>query len=187
MPLLSPHIIKGCLQQHSGCQEQLYRLCYAPMIKVCLRYSRDIDEAGAVYNEAMLKVFNNLQQFRGDGDLLAWIRKIVLNACLDQWRRQAKSMYEPVEETAVSEIVTIEPDVYNRISSNEVIRLLQGLPRNTALVFNLFVFEGYKHEEIGKLLGISGGTSKWHLNEARRLLKIKLDSTVNKEIFSNAS
>lgn len=186
MPLLSQHIIKGCLQKDNACQEEFYRVCYPPMIKVCLRYTRDIDEAGAAYNEAMLKVFNNLSTHRGEGDLMAWVRRIVLNTCLDHWRRQSRFLYEPVEETAVSEIVTIEPEVYNRISSGEVIRLLQELPRNTALVFNLFVFEGYKHDEIGKLLGISGGTSKWHLNEARRLLKIKLDSIFNKETFSNA-
>lgn len=178
-------IIEGCKRQNPQSQAALYRGCYAGMMKLCIRYARDLDEAAAIYNEAMLKVFKTLQQFEGRGDFMGWVRRIVVNTCIDHCRKQAKfthSSIEQVEDVAVS----LEPEIYDRLSAHDVINLLQELPRNTALVFNLFVLEGYKHEEIGQTLGISAGTSKWHLNEARRLLKSKLENLLKKEIYSDA-
>ena len=156
------------------------------MIKLCIRYGRDKNEAGAIYNEAMLKVFKNFRQFKGQGDLAGWIRRIVVNTCIDFCRRQVKFVHQAPDETMVNETVSLDPEVYGRISCNEVMRLLDELPRTTALIFNLFAIEGYKHEEIGKLLDISAGTTKWHVNEARRILKNKLDGIVNKKFYSNA-
>jgi len=183
--LLLNEIIEGCKRQHQQSQEALYRHCYTGMLKLCLRYARDADEAGAMYNEAMLKVFNTLHQYEGRGDFMGWIRRIVVNTCIDHCRRQAKFAHCPIDQLGDSDIF-LDPDIYDRLSANDVINLLQELPRNTALVFNLFVMDGYKHEEIGQLLGISAGTSKWHLNEARRLLKNKLENLLKKEIYSNA-
>jgi RNA polymerase sigma-70 factor (ECF subfamily) len=178
-------IIEGCKRQNPQSQAELYGGCYAGMMKLCIRYARDMDEAAAIYNEAMLKVFKTLHQFEGRGDFMGWVRRIVVNTCIDHCRKQAKfthSSIEQVEDVSVS----LEPEIYDRLSAHDVINLLQELPRNTALVFNLFVLEGYKHEEIGQTLGISAGTSKWHLNEARRLLKSKLENLLKKEIYSNA-
>lgn len=95
-------------------------------------------------------------------------------------------MHQTPDEAIVNDTITLDPEVYGRISCNEVMRLLEELPRTTALVFNLFAIEGYKHEEIGKLLDIAAGTSKWHVNEARRLLKSKLDGIVNRKFYLNA-
>lgn len=178
-------IVKGCKQHNRQQQEALYQACYASMLKVCTRYARDVDEAAALYNEAMLKVFNNIEQYKGDSELPAWIRRIVINTCIDHYRKQARFVHQPVEAISDQKIM-VSPDVYHRLSGHDVTRLLHELPKNTSLVFSLFALEGYKHEEIGLLLGISAGTSKWHLNEARRLLKEKLDSLVKKEFYSNA-
>lgn len=177
-------IIKQCSAGEKSAQEELYRSCYIPMMKVCNRYARDMDEAGAIYNESMLKVFNNLHQYKNKGDFEAWVQRIVINTCIDCIRRQARFTHQSIE--SLSETVqTIDPDVYERFSGNDIINLIQQLPRNTALVFNLFVLEGYKHEEIAKIAGISTGTSKWHMNEARRLLKEQLDQLLKKEIYLN--
>jgi RNA polymerase sigma-70 factor (ECF subfamily) len=144
-----------------------------------------MDDAAAIYNEAMLKVFTTLHQFEGRGDFMAWVRRIVVNTCIDHCRRQAKFTNYAIEQVP-DETISLDPDIYDRLSTNEVICLLQQLPRNTALVFNLFVLEGFKHEEIGKRLDISTGTSKWHLNEARRLLKNKLDDLLKNESYGKA-
>ena len=178
-------MIEGCKRQDPQHQEQLYRECYGAMMKLCTRYARDPDEAGALYNESMLKVLTCLPQYKGEGELLGWIRRIVVNTCIDHCRRQVKFASHPISP-ANEDIARVDPDAYDRLSAAEVIHLLHKLPRNTALVFNLFVLEGYKHEEIGRLLGISTGTSKWHLSEGRRLLKNKLDIILKKEIHSNA-
>ncbi|OQP53911.1 hypothetical protein A4D02_19645 [Niastella koreensis] len=177
-------IIQGCKQQNPQSQEELYRACHAGMFKLCIRYATDLDEAAAIFNEAMLKVFKTLQQFEGRGDFMGWVRRIVVNTCIDHCRRQAKFTHSSIDQVP-DERFSLNPDIYERLSARDVMGLLQELPRNTALVFNLFVLDGYKHEEIGQLLGISGGTSKWHLNEARRLLKHKLENLLKKEIYSN--
>jgi RNA polymerase sigma-70 factor (ECF subfamily) len=178
-------ILEGCKQQDPKSQEELYRSCYPLMLKLCTRYARDADEASALYNEAMMKVFTTIHQFEGKGELMGWIRRIVVNTCIDHCRKQAKFNHKSLE-IVTDDGASLDPDIYGRLSAADVMRLLQELPRNTALVFNLFVLEGFKHEEIGITLGIATGTSKWHLNEARRLLKHKLDTLLKKEIYSNA-
>ncbi|WP_276485074.1 RNA polymerase sigma factor [Paraflavitalea pollutisoli] len=178
-------IIEGCKKQDPKSQEALYKTCYTGMIKLCTRYARDADEAASLFNEGMLKVFNTLHQYQGRGDWMGWVRRIMVNTCIDHLRKQAKFNHQPLEIVS-GDNNAIDPDIYNRLSASDVMRLLQELPRNTALVFNLFVLDGFKHEEIGQMLGIAIGTSKWHLNEARRLLKHKLDTLLKKEIYSNA-
>ena len=183
-----PHwndIIEGCKQQNPQRQEELYRTCYPAMIKLCIRYARDIDEAGSFFNEAMLKVFRSIDKYEGRGDILGWVRRITVNTCIDHCRRQAKFSHQALEQVT-EDYISVDPDIYDRLSANDVIQLIRELPGNTALVFNLFVLDGFKHEEIGKILNISAGTSKRHVNEARRLLKSKLDSVLKKEIYSNA-
>ncbi|HEV7782027.1 MAG TPA: sigma-70 family RNA polymerase sigma factor [Chitinophagaceae bacterium] len=179
-------IIEACKKQEPAAQEQLYRRCYPAMIRICMRYCNgQADMAGGVYNHAMLKVFNNIGQYTGKGEFEGWVRRIIVNTCIDHGRSNAKFQSDELkEETA--EWLPIIPDAYSRISGNEILNLVYTLPRNTGLVFNLFVMEGYKHEEIGKILGISSGTSKWHLNEARKLLKQKLETLFKKESLANA-
>jgi RNA polymerase sigma-70 factor (ECF subfamily) len=156
------------------------------MIRVCLRYAGgSLSEAGALYNAAMLRVFRKIGQFRNEGEIMGWVRRIVVTVCIDNCRAQAPFSTDPIE--ASSEPAPVLPDIYNRLSGSEILELVHRLPKNTGLVFNLFVMEGYRHEEIGKLLGISGGTSKWHLNEARRLLRQKLELLFKQENLANAS
>jgi RNA polymerase sigma-70 factor, ECF subfamily len=156
------------------------------MIKVCLRYAfGDIELAGSLYNHSMLKVFRNVTQYKNEGEFLGWIRKIVVNVCIDHCRTQTKFKLTKVNETT-EYILPVLPEIYNKLSGDEIMKLIHKLPKNTGLVFNLFVIEGYKHSEIGHMLGISAGTSKWHLNEARRLLKEKIENIFIKENLANA-
>jgi len=156
------------------------------MIKICLRYCKgQADTAGAVFNQAMLKLFTHIGQYAGRGEFEAWSRKIVVNACIDHCRDSVRFRDEELKEAA-ADLFPIIPDAYSRIDANDIIKLLYELPKNTGLVFNLFAMDGYKHEEIGKMLGISAGTSKWHVNEARKLLKQKLETLFKKEHLANA-
>jgi RNA polymerase sigma-70 factor (ECF subfamily) len=133
----------------------------------------------------MLKVFRNIEQYKGEGELMAWVRKIIVNVCIDSSRKKIKFPTTEINNT-VSNLVPVIPEVYTKISGSEIMALIYELPKNTGLVFNLFVMEGYKHEEIGKMLGISTGTSKWHVNEARRLLKQRIETIFKKEFLANA-
>lgn len=176
------NIIEGCLQQNSKSQELLYKHCYPDMLKVCNLYAGDNNDAATFYNAAMLKVFNGLEQYKGDGNFMGWVRRIVVNTCIDHCRQKARYIEKELKEEHANENSTY-PEVYSTISGKEIVQMITALPVNTALVFNLYVMEGYKHIEIAERLGISVSTSKWHLSEARRTLKDKLDSLLTKEFY----
>lgn len=180
------HIISGCRSADRASQKALYEHCYADMMKVCLRYCGADEDAAAVYNEAMFKVFSSIRQYREEGAAAGWIRRIVVNTCADHCRKAARFALHPVSEPR-EEDHSIAPEIYDKIDAEAAWQLVKELPANTALVFNLFVIEGYGHEEIGKMIGIATGTSKWHLNEARRLLKIKLTALSKSKIYSHVS
>jgi RNA polymerase sigma-70 factor, ECF subfamily len=178
------HIISRCFNHDRKAQEELYYLCYDNMIKVCLRYVSNMDDAYSLYNDAMLKAFRGIHQYDYKGEFLGWVRRIVVNTCIDFCRKKAKFLTQSLDDvTAHHENIT--PDVYSKLGSADIMLLVQELPNNTKLVFNLFVIEGYKHEEISKIVGISAGTSKWHLNEARKILKVKIENLSKNNIYSN--
>jgi RNA polymerase sigma-70 factor (ECF subfamily) len=153
------------------------------MMKVCARYHNNMDDAANSYNAAMLKVFQNINQFRGEGDLMAWIRRIVVNTCLTAVKSQARFEYRELEEVSNE---SFEPEVYQYIQAREILELVHELENTQKLVFNLFVMEGFSHDDIAKQLGIPKGTSKWYLHEARKHLKEKIKFLFKNEIHSNA-
>jgi RNA polymerase sigma-70 factor, ECF subfamily len=179
-------IIDGCSRFDRASQEALYRHCYPAMLPVCSRYASDPDEAGWIFNDAMLKVFTHIGQYRGSGNFMSWVRRIVVNACVDHYRRNTKFDREQSAQKQSDTQAHHDPEVYNHLSAREVMEVLRELPPQTALVFNLYVFDGYTHTQIAGALDIPAGTSKWHLSEARRILRNKLDHLILKEIYDNA-
>jgi RNA polymerase sigma-70 factor, ECF subfamily len=180
-------LIKGCRQNDIHCQEQLYKLYYPDMIKVCYRYAKDTDGAGTIYNNAMLKVFKNISHYKEEGKLGGWIKTIVVNCCIDFCKQQSSSIQYPASGTQDAEEISINPEVFNTVSAKEIQQLLKQLPVSTAMVFNLFVYEGFTHKQIGELLGISDSTSKWHVSEAKKILKLKLEKFSETEFKTNAA
>jgi RNA polymerase sigma-70 factor (ECF subfamily) len=181
---VTKNILDGCKEQDRRCQQALYQHCFADMVKLCRWYSTDNDAAAALYNSGMLKVFTHIHQCKDNASLMPWIRRIMVNTAIDQHRQAIKETVYPVDIPETREIF-ISPEIEQKISAEECLQLIRELPVNAALVFNLFVMEGYKHEEISQLLQIPTGTSKWQLNEARRLLKKKLESVKHEKTYSN--
>lgn len=179
-------IIRGCRRNDLLCQEQLYRHCYPEMIRLCQRYAGDMDGAGTVFNNAMLRVFKNISHYRHEGRFMSWLKTIVLHCCLDFVRQQHKFRNEPLLR-AVEEEVGVSDDVLDKVSVKEIQKIISQLPRATAVVFNLFVYEGFTHKQIGEALNISEGTSKWHVSEGRKTLKGKLDNLLYPEVKNNAA
>jgi RNA polymerase sigma-70 factor (ECF subfamily) len=143
------------------------------MIKVCYRYTNDAEQAGSMYNDAMLKVFKHLHNYQEEGKVMGWIKRIVINTCIDVVRKKM-----PLSTVAITENIeahfAIEEEALQKISYTEIQNLINKLPKNSAVVFNLYVYEQYNHTEIGELLQIPSGTSRYYLSEARRLLKDKV-------------
>jgi len=173
-PLTDPHdiIIRGCRENDLHSQEQLYRQFYPEMIKICQRYAGDIDGAGIIFNNAMMRVFKSIKKYQHDGKLGAWIKAIVINCALDHIKTTAKIKEASI--TIITEEIPVDDYIFEKISAKEIQFAIKELPKATATVFNLFVYEGFTHKQIGEALEISEGTSKWHVNEGRRLLKTKL-------------
>jgi RNA polymerase sigma-70 factor (ECF subfamily) len=174
---------KGCRSGDQLSQKQLYNHCFPVMMKVCARYHKNMDDAANSFNASMLKVFQNIKQYRGEGDLMAWIRRIVVNTCLTAVKSQARFEYRELEEVSNA---SFEPEVYQHLQAKEILDLVHELEDTQKLVFNLFVMEGYTHDEIAQQLNIAKGTSKWYLHEARKQLKEKIKLLFHNEVNSNA-
>lgn len=140
------------------------------MASVCTRYTQNDDDTVEVLNNGFLKVFKNIQSFDSQkASLYTWIRTIMVNTSIDFIRQNHKHKQNvDLEQTAEP---FVESDALQRLDANELLHHIKNLPAATQSVFNLYVIEGYTHKEIGIKMGISEGTSKWHLSEARRLLQ----------------
>jgi RNA polymerase sigma factor (sigma-70 family) len=163
-------IIDGCIQDDRKAQEALYRSFYRVMMNLCLRYTKNEADAMEVLNSGFYKVYKNIRKYdKRKAKLYTWIRTIIINTCLDFIR--AKSGQAAWKELDQAAQVDLPPDVFEKISAADILKLVRQLPPATQAVFNLYVMEGFNHRQIAELLGTGEGTSKWHLSEARKLLK----------------
>jgi RNA polymerase sigma factor (sigma-70 family) len=164
------HLIQACLKGKRQSQNELYSLLAPAMFAVCLRYSHSREEAEESLQEGFIRVFDCLRQFRFEGSFEGWVRKIMVNCALQKFRSRNALYAVPHAEAGEMEILSPE-DITARLSTKELLALVQELPPACRLVFNLYVFEGQKHREIADLLNISEGTSKSNLSDARKILQ----------------
>jgi len=163
-------VINGCINNDRRSQEQLYKQFYGSMMSICLRYTRNSEDAIEVLHNGFLKVYKNIHTYTSSkASLYTWIRTIVVHTAID-FIRQREKLFTKVELDKVED-PHIDSDAVQKMSARELLKLVQQLPTATQAVFNLYVVEGYNHREIGNLLGISEGTSKWHLSQARKQLQ----------------
>lgn len=164
-------IINDCKKNDSKAQEQLYRQ-YAPkLFSVCLKYSRNQVEAQDNLQDGFLLVFQKIEQFNFKGSFDGWIKRLFINHIIQQYR--TKTFLNTIEEDIADE-VEIEFD--DTVSVEFLIQIVQDLPDRYRLVFNLFVFENFSHQEIADALKISVGTSKSNLSRAKMILKEKIEN-----------
>ncbi|GJM28341.1 MAG: DNA-directed RNA polymerase sigma-70 factor [Cyclobacteriaceae bacterium] len=145
---------------------------YNYAMSICLRYSKDREEAVEIVNDGFVKLFSNLKRYKDHTSFKAWLRRILINTSIDYYRRNEKHYNNVAISYAKHEYIT--EDAISKISEQEIIALIQELPPSYKIVFNLFVIEGYNHREISDKLGISIGTSKSNLAIARSKLKREL-------------
>ncbi|MBV5311998.1 MAG: sigma-70 family RNA polymerase sigma factor [Prolixibacteraceae bacterium] len=161
----------------------LYHQFAPKMFGVCLRYAKDATEAEDNMQEGFIKVFTNLKNFRHDGSLEGWIRRIMINVSLEKIRKQ--HLLYPVEDVAIYDSVNFSDDVIAKIAADDLMKLIQQLPPRYRLVFNLYVIEGMSHQEIAKEMSITQGTSKSNLARAREILKKKVHENFGEMIAQN--
>ena len=165
-------LIQGCINAERHSQSKLYEALAPRMFAVCLRYARNREEAEEVLQEGFMRVFDHIRQYKSTGPFEGWVRKIMVNCALSKYRSKAQLHAVANIDASNSQIEYADrEDILSKISAKELVGMIQQLPPGYRMVFNLFVFEGMKHREIAVHLGISEGTSKSNLSDARAILQ----------------
>lgn len=165
-------LIEACINGERAAQRSLYDIFSKKMYVVCLRYTKSQQEAEDVLQEAFIKIYKNLNTYRGESRLDYWIKRIVINTALNNQRKKLY-MYPMVDIDEVQN--TVERNkVLSDFRVDELLRMIRELPDGCQTIFNLFAIEGYSHKEIAEMLNVSEGTSKSQFSRARKLLQEKL-------------
>lgn len=165
-------LIKGCIRNERSAQEKLYKLFYPRMMALVRRYIDQDVQAEEVMNNGYLRAFQKLGQYNFQGSFEGWLRKIIFHAVSDYVKQNCRYSEKVV---LIEKDELVHRDHADKMYYDELVQLVQALPNATRTVFNMYVMEGFTHKEIGDLLGISEGTSKWHLSEGRKILKEKIE------------
>lgn len=164
-------LITGCIREEAACQREVFNRYAGRMLGVCQRYARNPADAEDILQDAFIKVFDKMHQFKFEGSFEGWIRKIVVNTALKKYslRRYEKEVvgYEIKDRDEG----ILEPGAYSHLSEKDLIELINNLPDGYRLIFNLYVIEGFQHEEIATMLNIQPGTSRSQLVKARMMLQ----------------
>lgn len=171
-------LINLCIKQDRKAESALYKFCFTKLMPVCYKYYQSKDDIVEQVNKAFFKILSNLQHFDTDKSFEAWIKTIMVNTIIDEFRVNNKKNALFIDKSSEDVDITFHPFDLNeaeaRLTADDINMHIQQLPESSKLVFNLFAIEGYNHKEIAEKLGISEGTSKWHVNNARTILKRKL-------------
>lgn len=167
-------LIELCIAKDKRAQKRLYDH-YAPeLYAIIRRYVYDVNNAGEILNETFFKILTHIEKFSHTGSFEGWMYRIAVNTTMDFLRKKIK--LDQIVRTEVTEQeIPIPETSIGKLAYNELIALIHSLPDVQRSVFNLFVFDDFSHKEIGQLMGITENNSRWHLNDARRRLKEKID------------
>lgn len=172
-PISEAEIVRGCLANDRKYQEALYRKYADDMYAVCLMYTPQPADAQDVLQNAFIRIFASLHQYEAKGHLRAWVRRIVVNAAIDFYkkRRREQDLWQGWEDDEQAMAQVSVDDILAKVNYQDTIRLVNALPERAQMVLKLYAIEGYKHSEIADIMGINEGTSKSQLNRAKRLLQ----------------
>lgn len=174
-------LVRLCLAGDRNAQQELWKTYSGKMYSLCRRYFSREEEAQDALQESFIKVFGHLHQWREQGPLGAWIRKVVVNTSLNLLKsKERERMHIDVE--SVSNLSADDADAMSQMNEEDLIALIREMPVGYRTVFNLFAIEGYAHKEIAEQLGVTENTSKTQFLKAKHWLKNKLDNTTTKNI-----
>lgn len=161
--------IEACIAREEWALKALYEEFYSVMLPVCLRYANCESDGLDILHEGFIKVFRHIEKYKPGTSLHAWIRRIMVNCCIDYYRKEARRRTDDISEAY--HISSSEPTVVEELNAKQIMRALQQLTPSYRAVFNLYVIEGYPHKEIADKLGITESTSRSNLVKARAKLK----------------
>lgn len=170
--LSDQELVHGCLREDRKSQEALYARYCRRMYAVCLRYARHQLEAQDLLQDGWVKVFDKLRDFRMEGSLEGWIRRVMVTTCISQYRKKAFQQ----ERFGLEHLPegSVEPLAVDTLGEHELLKMVSELPDGYRVVFNLFAIEGFDHAEIAGMLGCGESTSRSQLAKARRMLQDRI-------------
>jgi len=176
-------VVEACARGDREYQKQLYQAMYSPMMGVCYRYASRAEDAKDLFQEGFIKVFDKIDKYNFKGSLQGWIRRIMVNHAIDHYRRNKNkfSMSESLVEAERLPEKEVNESVFEDITSDELLNMVQELSPVYRAVFNMYVLDDFTHAEIAEELGISEGTSKSNLSKAKRNLKTMVLQKIKNE------
>src|SRR6185436_11385429 len=163
-------MLAGCLTNNAASQEALYNRFSPRMLGVCYRFSKNREDAEDMLQEGFIKVFSQIHQYRGDGALEGWIRRIVVHTCINVLKKN-KKFSDSVDITFANGIGIREESIPSIMQAKEVVECIRLLPIGYRTVLNLYAIEGYSHKEIGNMLDIEESTSRSQYTRAKQMLE----------------
>ncbi len=164
-------LVEGCAADNRQHQELLYRKYAADMYKVCLMYADDKADASDILQESFIKIFKNINKFRFEGSLRGWIRRTVVHTAINAYNKKQRDTQVVVPMAESGEVDATIDSIVGQLEANDIIKLVNSLPQRAKEVLKLYAIEGYKHQEIAKILGITEGTSKSQFSRAKKMLQ----------------
>jgi RNA polymerase sigma-70 factor (ECF subfamily) len=172
VPYNESTLIEACLRQERWAQKQLYEEYYSTLMAVCLRYASNEEDALDLLHEGFIKIFTHLHKYQLDTSLVAWMRRIMVNNCIDNYRKMSRRRTEDLEQAY--QLHSEAADAISQFTEKEILAAIQRLPIAYRTIFNLYVIEGFSHREISEQLNITESTSRSNLVKARTKLKYYL-------------
>ena len=177
--MINENLILACKKMHRDAQRQVYEIMAPKLYRTCKRYLKKEEEIEEILADTFYTIFTKIDSLKEIGAFEAWARKIAVNNCLQQLKRNVNfNIY--LEDTNYKVEPAILPTTH--LEEEDLLKLLDLIPTGCKTIFNLFAIEGFTHKEIAKNLNISEGTSKSQLNVA----KTKLQDLVNNLYYKQA-
>ena len=166
-------LIEACKENNRAAQHDIYTLFSKKLFVICLRYAVDYNEAEDMLQEGFIKLFNKIEKYNHSGSFAAWSSRVITNNCIDLLRKKP-NLYA-ITDAQNNTIESYDLNALDQLVAEDLMHLIQSLPTGYRTIFNMYLIDGYAHNEIAEKLNINIGTSKSQLNRARKLLLKKLE------------
>ncbi|PQJ68877.1 RNA polymerase subunit sigma-70 [Polaribacter butkevichii] len=173
-------LIKECCKQNIAAQAKVYQIFSDKLFAVCLKYSRNYQDAEDNLQDSFMTIFSKIEQYKNKGSFEGWLKRITIHTVLQKYRKKSPLQFVKEVSEEVEEEEELSLETYN-FSIDVLLRCIQQLPDKYRLIFNLYVLDNYSHKEIAEMLQISVGTSKSNLSRARKILRDQLEIYQNKQ------
>ena len=169
-------IIEGCILGNPRLQKLLYEKHSPKMYALCLRYAGNSDDAQDILQDGFIKVFGNIDRFKGTGSFEGWVRRIMVNTAIEHFRK--KNTTHVIDEKKENKLADDQPSIFSQLEAKDLLEMIKKLPPGYRTVFNLFAIEGYTHKEIALMMNITEGTSKSQYARAKIWLQEEIRSAL---------